>query len=101
MSNRVHIGSGKRRFSCFAKHVEAPDPLIGKTVVFRRDGVDLFGVVKSFVSSDRAEVSLALPNTNGVLEITDTAKTGFYVVAVNPLNGKVFVSASLTGSYGA
>lgn len=36
-----------------------------------------------------------------VLEITDTAKTGFYVCAVNPLNGKVFASAALTGSYGA
>lgn len=36
-----------------------------------------------------------------VLEITDTAKTGFYVVVVNPTTGHLHVSAQLvTGNYG-
>lgn len=36
-----------------------------------------------------------------VLEITDTAKTGFYVAATSPLTGRASVSAQLvTASYG-
>ena len=36
-----------------------------------------------------------------ILEITDTAKTGFYVCAVNPFTGSVHVSSQLvTASYG-
>lgn len=36
-----------------------------------------------------------------VLEITDTAKTGFYVAAANPLTGRAAVSSQLvTASYG-
>jgi len=75
MANRLHIGSSKRRIPSPAAKSLRTSSLEGKTVTFCRDGVDLFGVVKSMLSDDRAEVSLALPNQKGVLEVTDTAHT--------------------------
>lgn len=53
------------------------------------------------LSAKKALIAQPLATGVYILEITDSAKTGFYVCASSPLTGKVFVSTQLvTGNYG-
>lgn len=59
------------------------------------------GVVWDTQSAKKALTCQALGSGAFVLEITDTAKTGFYVCAQNPVTGEVHVSSQLvTANYG-
>lgn len=59
------------------------------------------GIVYSTATAKKALRVQTLATGVFVLEITDTAKTGFYVCATNPLTGRATVSAQLvTASYG-
>lgn len=59
------------------------------------------GVVLSTYTAKKALRVQTLATGVFVLEITDTAKSGFFVAAVVPVTGRVVVSAQLvTGSYG-
>lgn len=60
------------------------------------------GAVIGTLTAKKALRVQTLVNSTFVLEITDTAKTGFYVCAQNPLTGETFVSSQLvTGDYGS
>lgn len=59
------------------------------------------GASFSILSAKKAMIVQPLATGVYILEITDTAKTGFYVCAAAPCTGKVFVSAQLiTANYG-
>lgn len=59
------------------------------------------GVVLSTYTAKKALRVQTLASGVFILEITDTAKSGFFVAVVVPVTGKVAVSAQLvTGSYG-
>lgn len=59
------------------------------------------GTVLTAVTAKKHILAQTLANGSFVLEITDTAKTGFYVAVRNPTTGGIHVSAQLvTGNYG-
>lgn len=59
------------------------------------------GTVLTALTEKKHLVGQTLASGTFILEITDTAKTGFYVAVANPLTGAPIVSAQLvTGNYG-
>lgn len=59
------------------------------------------GTVLTALTAKKHLIGQTLAAGTFILEITDTAKTGFYVAVANPLTGAPIVSAQLvTGNYG-
>jgi len=60
------------------------------------------GTVLDTLTAKQSLIVQTLATGVFILEITDTAKTGFYICVENPTNGKIEVSDQLvTGDYGA